>query len=236
MSRSYYCGAAGAILIYDISSHASFNALPTFLNDARALASPQLTLLLAGNKTDLAVDLSSDEPLLMDPSTAVPSSLDSQESSSPREGEGSPSSARGLGIASQNTRTVAPEGRQVSLEEASQWASSHNIPLAVEVSALSGDNVEELFTRLARMILTKIELGEIDPDDSRSGIQYGDSGSWAANVSDISSIKSGMTLGDDQRRRRKRRRGNTNGWTSGLQEWEEVFRLDRSRRRRGGCC
>ncbi|OCL13268.1 ras-domain-containing protein, partial [Glonium stellatum] len=54
VSRSYYRGAAGAILVYDIASHASFAALPTFLTDARALASPQLTVLLAGNKTDIA--------------------------------------------------------------------------------------------------------------------------------------------------------------------------------------
>ncbi len=37
-----------------------------------------------------------------------------------------------------------------------------------------------MFGRLARMILTKIELGEIDPDDPMSGIQYGDGGAWNA--------------------------------------------------------
>ncbi|KAI4236263.1 MAG: hypothetical protein L6R40_006201 [Gallowayella cf. fulva] len=43
LSRSYYRGAAGAILVYDLSSRDSFVALPTFLNDARALASSNLT-------------------------------------------------------------------------------------------------------------------------------------------------------------------------------------------------
>lgn len=56
------------------------------------------------------------------------------------------------------------------------WASENNIPLAIEASALSGENVDEVFERLAKMILTKIELGEIDPDDPHSGIQYGDTG------------------------------------------------------------
>jgi len=222
--------------VYDVASHASFDALPTFLNDARALASPQLTALLAGNKVDLTEDSPENEPSLVDVSSTTPSSLDSRHSSFPRGRKGSISSTKGLGVGTQNTKTIAPEGREVSLEVASQWASSHNIPVAVEVSALSGDNVEELFSRLARMILTKIELGEIDPDDPQSGIQYGDSGGWSANASDISSIKSGMTLEDGQRRRHKRRRGNTHGWMSGLQEWEEVFRLDGTRRRRGGCC
>ena len=57
VSRSYYRGAAGAILVYDITSHASFRAIQPFLNDARALASPNLTMLLVGNKLDLASDL-----------------------------------------------------------------------------------------------------------------------------------------------------------------------------------
>ena len=38
VSRSYYRGAAGAILVYDVSSWRSFEQLQTFLNDARALA------------------------------------------------------------------------------------------------------------------------------------------------------------------------------------------------------
>ncbi|OBT57455.1 hypothetical protein VE04_02296 [Pseudogymnoascus sp. 24MN13] len=54
VSRSYYRGAAGAILVYDITSAATFAALPPFLADARALASPRLTTLLVGNKEDLA--------------------------------------------------------------------------------------------------------------------------------------------------------------------------------------
>jgi len=100
--------------------------------------------------------------------------------------------------------------------------------MAVEVSAFNGDGVDELFNRLARMILAKIELGEIDPDDPLSGIQYGDSLSWAIDDGG-SSIKSGV---DGPRRRRKR--AGTGQWASGLREWEEVFKLDGSRRR--GCC
>ena len=39
--------------MYDVSSRASFDALPTFLNDARALAGQGLTVVLAGNKVDV---------------------------------------------------------------------------------------------------------------------------------------------------------------------------------------
>jgi hypothetical protein len=140
-----------------------------------------------------------------------------------------------MGLGSQLKATVAPDGREVSAEEASKWASSSNIPVSVEVSALSGDNVDEVFHRLARMILTKIELGEIDPDDPQSGIQYGDS-IWAGGEADGGSIKSGMTVEDGPRRRRRPKAGSAWGM-GGLREWEEVFTLSGNRRRGlGGCC
>ncbi|KAI9753964.1 MAG: D-lactate ferricytochrome c oxidoreductase [Chaenotheca gracillima] len=255
VSRSYYRGAAGAVMTYDVASHASFKALPTFLNDARALASPNLTVILVGNKSDLAstggtTTSHAANGQLVDgaPPPPTPSSVSSKTSSTFRPSSSASAPAAGLG--SQNKATVAPEGQEVTPEEASRWASTSNIPVAVEASALSGDNVDDIFARLARMILTKIELGEVDPDDPQSGIQYGDSGGWGgagAGASDGASMKSGLTVengsmlsGGGATRHRKRggrARGNTNGWMSGMREWEEVFRLERSgRRRRGGCC
>ncbi|KAM0307051.1 hypothetical protein ACHAO8_010672 [Botrytis cinerea] len=235
VSRSYYRGAAGAVLCYDITNHNSFTGLPTFLNDARALASPNLTLLLVGNKTDLA-ESNAD---LIDTSVppATPSSINSKNSSFPFSAGGSVNSTSGYaGIGSQLKASTAPDGRDVSAEEASRWASSANIPVSVEVSALSGDNVEEVFNRLARMILTKIELGEIDPDDPMSGIQYGDGGRWDTNASDGASVKSGMTIEDGVARRRRKGKRGQNWGLGGMREWEEVFTLTGQRRRRGGCC
>ncbi|PWY66860.1 ras-domain-containing protein [Aspergillus heteromorphus CBS 117.55] len=187
VSRSYYRGAAGAILIYDITSHASFASLPTFLMDARALASPNLSVLLAGNKM---------------------------------------------------TATHTTYGREVSPEETSHWASKSNIPVAVEISALTGDGVEEIFNRLARIIVTKIELGEIDPDDPQSGIQYGDGGLYGHSTSDGSSIRSRMTLDDGavQLHRRNPRKNASNNWKVGMREWEDVFRLSDSHQGKGGGC
>ena len=235
VSRSYYRGAAGAILVYDLASHASFNALPTFLNDARALASPNLTLLLAGNKSDLASEASNNlangasnsQSIVADDSNGEGARLSSSHSSI------------GYGLGSALTATVATEGREVSAEEASRWASRSAIPVSVEVSAFTGDGVEEVFARLARMILAKIELGEIDPDDPMSGIQYGDSG----GLEDEGSVKSLGTAIEEGGPRRKRRKGRgraaagIGAWGGGMREWEAVFRLDGAgRRRRGGCC
>lgn len=242
VSRSYYRGAAGAILVYDIGSLASFNALPTFLMDARALASPQLTVLLAGNKNDLT-DLVPKTPQSF-ASTAIDehrpltgkSSLSSLHSSFPADGSGGTTrstSNLGLTAGGKQTATISNDGPEVSPDYASRWASKSNIPVCVDVSALSGENVDELFNRLARMILTKIELGEIDPDDPQSGIQYGDA--WAST--DTGSIKSGMSIDDGGlRHRRGRRRAGTGGFMSGLNEWQDVFRVSGTPSRRGRCC
>ena len=247
VSRSYYRGAAGAILVYDLASHESFNALPTFLNDARALASPNLTLILAGNKSDLSagVPANGSVPDLL---SQTPSSISSRHSTFPNDsgGKGAGGGARvsssrssiGFGLGSQQTVTRAADGREVTQEEASRWASKCAIPVSVEVSAYTGDGVEELFARLARMILTKIEVGEIDPDDPMSGIQYGDRGGWGGD-GDGGSMKSGATTIEEGGlgRRRRKGKGKSGPWAAGMREWEAVFRLDvAGRRRRGGCC
>jgi Ras-related protein Rab-4B len=224
VSRSYYRGAAGAILIYDVSSWRSFEGLRTFLDDARALAGPDLTVILAGNKADVedgntetqtgfygSVGSERSDGDLIDglpPPTPTPSFYSAR------------SISTGLGL--RNPATIAPEGREVPPSTASQWAGENGIPVAVEVSALSGDNVDELFQRLARMILTKIELGEIDPDDPSSGIQYGDIGGWGRD--------DGSVMEEDGSRRRKKK-----GGVSSRREWEDVFKLGGGRSR-GGCC
>ncbi|KAJ5233437.1 Ras-related protein RABA1b [Penicillium citrinum] len=232
VSRSYYRGAAGAILVYDVSSYASFAALPTFLMDARALASPNLTVMLAGNKADLA-DASEFPDDARPPPT--PSSISSKQSSMPFDAGGSIRSTSQIGAGTRLTATFA-EGREVTSEDTARWAAQSNIPVAVEVSALTGDGVEEIFQRLARIILTKIELGEIDPDDPQSGIQYGDGGMFGHGTSDVSSIRSRATLDDgglSLHRTRRRGRGQQ-GWKGGMREWEDVFRL--GSRSNQGCC
>lgn len=53
VTRSYYRGAAGALLVYDLTSRDSYNALGNWLGDARTLASPNIMILCVGNKKDL---------------------------------------------------------------------------------------------------------------------------------------------------------------------------------------
>ncbi|RDA84366.1 hypothetical protein CP532_2585 [Ophiocordyceps camponoti-leonardi (nom. inval.)] len=243
VSRSYYRGAAGAILVYDITSHQSFQALQAFLNDARALASPNLSVMLVGNKLDLAsgslIDTSIPPPTpssVGSTSTYMAGTMGSSLSLATMGPAGRDRGGSIIGSAHGQRATVAPEGRDITRADASRWASQVRIPVVTEASALNGEGVEEIFERLARTILTKIELGEIDPDDPMSGIQYGDRGAWGA--SDGGSIKSsvtGVTIDDPIGgvRRRRKAKNKTQNW--GLRDWEEVFTLT-SRRRGRGCC
>jgi len=53
VTRSYYLGAAGAVLVYDISSRESYNHVSSWLADARSLATPDIVIVLVGNKVDM---------------------------------------------------------------------------------------------------------------------------------------------------------------------------------------
>ncbi|KAA1469309.1 ras-domain-containing protein [Dentipellis sp. KUC8613] len=59
ITRSYYRGAAGCLLVYDVTSRQSFLNARTWLADVRAHADPHLTCILVGNKVDLCTP---DEP------------------------------------------------------------------------------------------------------------------------------------------------------------------------------
>jgi len=53
ITRSYYRGAAGALLVYDITRRETFNHLTCWLEDARQHSNANMTIMLIGNKSDL---------------------------------------------------------------------------------------------------------------------------------------------------------------------------------------
>jgi len=53
VTRSYYRGAAGAILVYDTTNRESYNHVSSWLSDARSLANKDIAIIIVGNKTDL---------------------------------------------------------------------------------------------------------------------------------------------------------------------------------------
>ncbi|CAO1619972.1 unnamed protein product [Sympodiomycopsis kandeliae] len=60
VTRSYYRGAAGCLLVYDVTKRSTFDSLPSWLADVRSLASSNLMVVVIGNKTDLADEGESD--------------------------------------------------------------------------------------------------------------------------------------------------------------------------------
>jgi len=54
ITTSYYRGAHGLIIVYDITSMESFNSIKKWLVDVERFASPNVLNLIVGNKSDLA--------------------------------------------------------------------------------------------------------------------------------------------------------------------------------------
>ena len=54
ITRSYYRGATGALLVYDVTRRDTFEHVSSWLEDAKDNANMAITILLIGNKTDLA--------------------------------------------------------------------------------------------------------------------------------------------------------------------------------------
>ena len=53
ITRSYYRGAAGALLVYDITRRETFNHITTWLEEVRQNGNSDMTIVLIGNKSDL---------------------------------------------------------------------------------------------------------------------------------------------------------------------------------------
>jgi Ras-related protein Rab-2A len=54
VTRSYFRGASGALLVFDISRRPTFEHVTDWLNDLRQIAEPDIVVVLVGNKSDLA--------------------------------------------------------------------------------------------------------------------------------------------------------------------------------------
>ena len=53
ITRSYYRGACGALLVYDITRRDTFTNLVRWLDEARCNSNPEMVIALVGNKADL---------------------------------------------------------------------------------------------------------------------------------------------------------------------------------------
>ncbi|KAL2424194.1 Ras-related protein RABB1b [Exophiala dermatitidis] len=56
ITRSYFRGASGALLVFDITRRSSFESVTGWLNDLRQIAEEGIVVILVGNKSDLAAE------------------------------------------------------------------------------------------------------------------------------------------------------------------------------------
>lgn len=54
VTRSYYRGAMGCLIVYDVTNRSSYESVPQWLSDVRQLAGNDVVVMLIGNKIDLA--------------------------------------------------------------------------------------------------------------------------------------------------------------------------------------
>jgi small GTP-binding protein len=55
---SYYRGAVGALLVYDITKHLTYESVERWLKELYDHADPHIVVMLVGNKTDLGSERS----------------------------------------------------------------------------------------------------------------------------------------------------------------------------------
>lgn len=61
VTRSYFRGASGALLVFDISRRPTFEHVTSWLHDLRQIAEPEIVVVLVGNKSDLATPVPGEE-------------------------------------------------------------------------------------------------------------------------------------------------------------------------------
>ena len=54
MASSYYRGAVGALIVYDITKNRSFLNVENWMTELKQKGPPGMAILLVGNKSDLA--------------------------------------------------------------------------------------------------------------------------------------------------------------------------------------
>ncbi|KAL2259418.1 hypothetical protein VTK26DRAFT_6911 [Humicola hyalothermophila] len=151
VTRSYFRGASGALLVFDLTRKATFQHVTDWLNDLRQIAEPDIVVVLVGNKADLASP------------SAVPDADD------PTKGDSNSSST-----------SASTNRREVTRAEAEEWARRNGVLEYVETSAKSGENVEKAFMRVAERIFQNIQAGKYDLNDRRSGVKGPNAGGGGA--------------------------------------------------------
>ncbi|KAK8846870.1 hypothetical protein IAR55_005960 [Kwoniella newhampshirensis] len=155
ITRSYFRGAAGALLVYDVTRRDSFDHVTSWLEDLRKHADENVSIILVANKTDLC---SSTPPPLPQISYGQAISLtaepDEPSSQSTNLDSSTITHADGGG-----GRPLRP--RAVTTLEGALYAKEHGL-LYVETSAKEGWGVVDAFEWTAREVLDRVGKAELE--------------------------------------------------------------------------
>lgn len=175
VTRSYFRGASGALLVFDLTRRESFLHATDWLNDLRQIAEPDIVVVLVGNKSDLVEDgeeEGNDEEADEQPQGAATAAVTAAD----------PAEAPGHGPSAPGKAGPRRRRRQVTSAEAVVWCEENGVLRYVETSAKSGHNVELAFLELANRIYDNIEAGKYDLNDRRSGVKGAGAGAAAGRL------------------------------------------------------
>ncbi|KAL9591287.1 MAG: hypothetical protein Q9179_007874, partial [Wetmoreana sp. 5 TL-2023] len=139
ITRSYFRGASGALLVYDITRRSTFEHATEWLTDLRQIAEEGIVVILVGNKSDLA-------------SSSTVSSSTFPNGSAAHKSTNAKSEDERKGPDRDNKRAVTKE-------EAEEWCRRNGVLKYVETSAKSGAGVEAAFLEVAERIYENVEKG-----------------------------------------------------------------------------
>ncbi|WWC59389.1 uncharacterized protein I303_101944 [Kwoniella dejecticola CBS 10117] len=154
ITSSYFRGAAGALLVYDVTRRESFDHVTSWLEDLRKYADENVSIILVANKIDLCSISPEPVPSIQygHPFPAPSTPLDTSSSSrSPSPTPPAPTTHRPKDL----------KLRQVTTMEGALFAKQHGL-LYVETSAKEGWGVTDAFEWTAREVLEKVKKGELE--------------------------------------------------------------------------
>uniref|UniRef100_A0A8C2HVZ5 Ras-related protein Rab-14 n=2 Tax=Cyprinus carpio TaxID=7962 RepID=A0A8C2HVZ5_CYPCA len=144
VTRSYYRGAAGALMVYDITRRSTYNHLSSWLTDARNLTNPSTVIILIGNKADLEAQRD----------------VTYEEAKQFAEENGERSSC------------VSHDASHDAVLISCVCVCVFTGLLFLEASAKTGENVEDAFLEAAKKIYQNIQDGSLDLNAAESGVQH----------------------------------------------------------------
>ncbi|WWC87037.1 uncharacterized protein L201_001922 [Kwoniella dendrophila CBS 6074] len=158
ITRSYFRGAAGALLVYDVTRRESFEHVTSWLEDLRKYADENVSIILVANKLDLCSSTPETIPSIQygHPFPAPETPLDTSFSRSP-----SPTPAPESAHQANLSQSKDYKPRQVTQMEGALFAKQHGL-LYVETSAKEGWGVTDAFEWTAREVLDKVKKGEME--------------------------------------------------------------------------